>query len=89
MGTVTVSMSDDVEERFRTAVKSRMGEGKGKLGKAVEAAINKWVEEDDYKKLMEEAIAMMKKGLYKLPKNYKFRREEAYEERVRKITGSG
>ena len=89
MGTVTISISDETEKRFREAVKAKLGEGKGKLGKAVEEAISKWVEEDNYKKLMEEAIAMMKKGLYKLPKNYKFRREEAYEERVRKITGSG
>ena len=88
MGTITINISDQTEERFRATVKERLGEGKGKLGKAVAEAINKWTEDDEQRKLREEALAMLKKGLYMLPKNYKFRREEAYEDRIRKITGS-
>ena len=88
MGTVTISISDETEKRFREAVKAKLGEGKGKLGKAVEEAISKWVEEDEQQKLRQEALALLKKGLYKVGKNYTFKREEAYEDRYRKITGT-
>ena len=88
MGTITINISDETEKKFREKVRETLGEGKGKLGQAVEEIMSKWVEEAEYQKLMKEAVAMLKKGLYKLPKGYKFRREEAYEERYRKITGT-
>ena len=88
MGTVTISISDETEQKFRQAVKQKLGEGKGKLGKAVEDALRKWFEEDEQIKLRQEALALLKKGLYKVGKNYTFKREEAYEERYRKITGT-
>ncbi len=89
MGTITISVSDETEQRFRQAVKVKLGEGKGKLGKAINEALNKWVAEDEEKKLRQEALKMLEKGLYKVGKNYTFRREEAYEGRIRKITGTG
>lgn len=89
MGIMTISISDETEQRFREKVKETLGEGKGKLGKAVEEIMNKWVESEEYQTLMKEAVATLKKGLYKLPKDYKFKREEAYEERYRKITRTG
>ncbi len=88
MGTMTINLSDDVEERFRASVKRRLGDGKGKLGRAINEALNKWVSEDEEQKLRGEAIRMMEKGLYKVGKNYTFRREEAYENRIRKILGT-
>lgn len=88
MGTITVNISNELEEKFRASVKRRIGEGKGKLGSAVKEAFSKWIAEDEYQKLMKEAVETLKKGLYKLPKGYKFRRAEAYEKRYRKITGS-
>ena len=88
MGTVTINISDETEQKFRQAVKQKLGEGKGKLGKAVEEALRKWFEEDEQIKLRQEALALLKKGLYKVGKNYTFKREEAYEERYRKITGT-
>ena len=88
MGTVTISISDETEQKFRQAVKHKLGEGKGKLGKAVEEALQKWFEEDEQIKLRQEALALLKKGLYKVGKNYTFRREEAYEDRYKKITGA-
>lgn len=39
MGTITISIEDEVESRFRKTVKQVSGEGKGKLGKAVEEAL--------------------------------------------------
>ncbi len=80
MGTITVSVSDETEQLFRQTVKAKLGEGKGKLGKAINEALNKWIAEDEEKKLRQEALKMLEKGLYKVGKNYTFRREEAYNE---------
>lgn len=88
MGTMTISISDETEQKFREKVKETLGEGKGKLGQAVEEALDKWGEDKEQRKLREEALAMLKKGLYKVGKNYTFKREEAYEDRYRKITGT-
>ena len=88
MGTITINVSDEVEKKFRETVKAKYGMGKGKLGKAIGDALNKWVSEDEEQKLREEAIKMMEKGLYKVGKNYTFKREEAYENRNRKIIGT-
>lgn len=79
MGVMTISISDETEQSFRQTVKARLGEGKGKLGKALEEAVKKWAEEKKTDEYVKEALAMMKKGLYKVGKNYTFRREEAYE----------
>ena len=88
MGTITINISDEVEKKFRAFVKAKFGEGKGKLGRAVEETLRKRVSEDEEQKLRQEAIKMMEKGLYKVGKNYTFRREEAYENRIRKILGT-
>lgn len=80
MGTVTISIKDETEERFRAAVSENLGEGKGKLGQAVEEALNKWLEDKKDKALRQRALERLKKGMYKLPKDYTFKREEAYEE---------
>ncbi len=80
MGTVTINISDETEQKFRQTVKSKLGEGKGKLGMAVDEALQKWAEDKKTDEYVREAIAMMEKGLYKVGKNYTFRREEAYDE---------
>ncbi len=80
MGTITISISDEAESRFREAVKLKLGTGKGKIGRAVEEAIIKWAEEDETKKLVDYAIKKMEKGLYKVGKDYTFKREDAYDE---------
>ncbi len=85
---MTINVSDDTEQRFREAVKTELGEGKGKLGQAVEESLNKWLAEAEEAKLRLRAIEALKRGLYKLPKGYVFKREEAYENRIRKILGT-
>ena len=79
MATITVNIKDEVNEEFRKTVEERLGRGKGVLGKAIEDAMQKWASNEDQDRIREEALALMKKGLYKLPKGYKFRREEAYD----------
>ena len=88
MGTITVNVRDETEGNFRAAVKENLGEGKGKLGQALEEAMSKWFEGKENEALRQRAIERLKKGMYKLPKDYKFRREDAYEERYRKLTGT-
>ena len=88
MGTMTINISDETEQKFREKVRETLGEGKGKLGRAVEETMNKWLEDKEDKALRQRAIERLKKGMYKLPKDYTFRREDAYEERYRKITGT-
>ncbi len=79
MGTMTINVKDETEERFRDAVNENFGKGKGKLGRAVEEAFNKWLEDKKDIALRQRALERLKKGMYKLPKDYKFRREEAYD----------
>ncbi len=88
MGTITVNVRDETEGNFRAAVKENLGEGKGKLGQALEEAMSKWFGGKENEALRQRAIERLKKGMYKLPKDYKFRREDAYEERYRKLTGT-
>lgn len=79
MATITVNIKDEVNEEFRKTVEERLGRGKGVLGKAMEDAMQKWAREKKTEEYVEEALALMKKGLYKVGKNYTFKREEAYE----------
>jgi len=62
MGTITINISDETEEFFRTTVKEEVGEGKGKLGEAVDEALKKWAYEKKQQEIADEMIALMKKG---------------------------
>ena len=79
MATITINVKDEVNREFREAVEKKLGHGKGILGKAIEDAMQKWAKEKKTEEYVEEALALMKKGLYKVGRNYTFRREEAYE----------
>lgn len=78
MATITINISDEMAKAFRETVKRKLGERKGMLGKAIEEAVEKWVEEENQTKIAERQIAMMRKGLYSL-KGWKFNREEIYD----------
>lgn len=75
MGTITISIDDDIERELRKLA----GEGrKGALGKAVGEAVKKWAEEKKQKEIAERQMKRMERGMYKLPKNWKFDRDEIY-----------
>ena len=78
MGTITINVDSDVEEKFRNAVSSEKGVGKGKFGEAVTEALELWVSRVKDAQIAERQIKLLEKGFYKLGK-YKFRREDAYE----------
>lgn len=59
MGTITVSVDDDVEERFRKRVREKYGQKKGVLGKAFTEAMETWAKDEDmqtFERLLEEGI---------------------------------
>ncbi len=73
MGTITISVDDEVEKEFRKTVEHEGGK-KGDLGKAVTEAMKKWADEKKMKDIVERQKMFMEKGLYRLPKNWKFNR---------------
>ena len=64
MGTITVTVDDAVEIKFRKAVKDRLGIGKGKIGKAITEAMDRWAELDEQQKIREAAISRLEKGYH-------------------------
>ncbi|MBL7118855.1 hypothetical protein ISS96_02455 [Candidatus Bathyarchaeota archaeon] len=46
MGRINLVLSDEIEEKFRFEVAKRLGMKKGNLAKAMEEAIEKWIENE-------------------------------------------
>ncbi len=78
MGTLTINMDDDIENELRKLV-AEQGNKKGDLGKAVSEAVRKMLQEAKDKEIAERQMKMSEKCLYKLPKNWKFNRDEIYD----------
>ena len=78
MGIITISISDEAENKLRETAKKKLGEGKGVLGKAVEEAVNKWANDDEQSEIARRQLKLMQKGLYSL-KGWKFNRDELYD----------
>ena len=78
METITINIERETKELFRETVKNEYGLKKGQLGKAVNEALMKWVEERRQKQMSEELRNMMKKG-FKMGKILYKSREELYE----------
>ncbi len=79
MGTITISVDDEVEKEFRKLVEEHKGGKKGDLGKAITEAMKKWADEKKQKEIAERQMKRSEKGLYKLPKKWKFNRDEIYD----------
>lgn len=79
MGTITTTVDDAVETKFRKAVKNRLGVGKGKIGKAVTEAMDKWAESDEQQKVREEALKQLETGYHMGGKILYKHRSELYE----------
>lgn len=50
---INITLSEDLERRFREEVFKRYGMKKGNIAKAVEEAIKKWIEEGESDKKKE------------------------------------
>lgn len=75
MGTITMSLRDDVEETFRAVVKKEYGEGKGTLGRALSEALRGWAEEKSQHRIAQEMKQFMDKGFFMGKNIYKTRAE--------------
>ena len=80
MATITLNVNNEINDEFRQLVKLKLGEGKGKLGKAIGEAMRKWIYEQKQKEIIERQLKIMRKGIWS-QKDYKFNREEIYEEK--------
>ncbi|PWR76170.1 hypothetical protein ACKUB1_07270 [Methanospirillum stamsii] len=61
MGTGTISLSDDVEKRFRETITRECGNKKGALSSAITEAIELWIKEVDIRSLAEEGRRLLAK----------------------------
>ncbi len=77
MGTITVTVEDKVEERFRERTAQKFGKRKGSLGKAFNSAMKKWIEQED-NDAVAETIELLEKGINLGGITYKSR-DELYE----------
>jgi predicted transcriptional regulator len=64
MGTITITVDDDTEKRFREAAKKKLGERKGYLGKATTEALEIWVRKQTQEALARDALALLETGLH-------------------------
>lgn len=68
MGSIKVTIDDEVEERFRRVAMKRFGYGKGALSEAAEVAFSEWSSKEDVAEVaitgMEDPVAAIE-GLLK------------------------
>lgn len=81
MGTITVNVSTETENLFRTTVYKEFGKGKGRLGKALDEAMKKWAEEKEQREIGERLLRTMKKGFNLGFKGYK-KRDELHDRKI-------
>lgn len=81
MATITVNITNETAEIFRKTVKKEFGEGKGKLGSALDEAMKKWSEEREQKEIKEKFIATLKRG-FNMGKLKKIQRGDLYDRRI-------
>jgi hypothetical protein len=62
MGTITISVDNDTEKRFREAAKKKLGERKGYLGKATTEALDLWIRKQTQEEIARDALALLEKG---------------------------
>ncbi len=77
MATITINIDNQTETIFREAVKEELGTEKGKLGQAVNEALQLWINKKKQEEISQRQLALLKTG-FKLGK-WKFNRDELHE----------
>jgi len=77
MGTITVSIDDEVERKFRKIAGKIYHKKKGYLGRTVTEAMRQWVYEQKQKKITERQLKLL--GKFNLGKKLYKSREDLYE----------
>ena len=75
MGTITISVDDDTEKRFRKAAKKKLGERKGYLGKATTEALESWILKQTQEEIARDALALLETGYHPGRHLYKERKD--------------
>lgn len=76
--TITISVQEDVEERFRKLAGATYGRHKGYLGKAMTEAMKEWENKKSYTDVNARALEMLRKG-FKMGKMTTKNRSEWHE----------
>ena len=61
MGTITISVDDETERKFREVAIRVLGKRKGALGQATTEALNLWVKEKMQEEISRVALILMEK----------------------------
>ena len=78
MGTITISINDDTEKRFREAAIKKLGQRKGYLGKATTEALEHWVRLQSQEEIARDALVLLETGHY-LGKHLYTERKDLYD----------
>ncbi|PKG32832.1 hypothetical protein [Methanoregula sp.] len=78
MGTITISIDDDTERRFREVAKKKLGQRKGYLGKATTEALETWLRKQAQEEIANDALALLATG-YDLGKKMYQERKDLYD----------
>ena len=61
--TITVSVREDVERRFRRVAASKHGKKKGYLGRALTDAMERWADQEEASDAAAQTLKMLEEGL--------------------------
>jgi hypothetical protein len=81
MGTITISIDDATEKKFREVARRRIGDRKGSLGKATTEALELWIRTQTQEEIAQEALHLLRQG-YDLGKRKYRIRDDLYERRT-------
>lgn len=75
MGTITISIDDETERRFREVARRRIGDRKGSLGKATTEALELWIRTQTQDEIAREGLRLLKQGFDFGKREYRTRDE--------------
>jgi hypothetical protein len=78
MGTITINVNDEVENKFRDYVDALYSGKKGSLGSAVTEAMREWIRQRERANISTDAIKLLERG-FDLGKRLYREREELHE----------
>jgi hypothetical protein len=62
MGTITLTIENSTEEKFRELVKKKLGGKKGSLGEATTQALEFWMHHERQEEIAQDALALLDAG---------------------------
>ena len=75
MATITLSIDDETERRFRSTARKVIGERKGYLGEAATDAMKLWIHEKTQEAIAKDALELIGKTYHFGEKKYRYRKD--------------